>query len=151
MRRWEYYAGQVVTERITSHVSHVVGREDGASGYLAGCAPWWSAATLAELKSWNWERSGRKPEAQRAPEAGSSHVRERSSPVRQHRQHLMRKPHHNLHNCRTTWIQAQCTFARSHNNTRSIRQTPCACHLLISHTKDHERNRPYHPEARQAA
>ena len=46
---------------------------------------------------------------------------------------------------------AQCTSSHSHNNTRPTQQTPCDCHLLISFPKDHERNRPYHPEARQVA
>lgn len=57
-----------------------------------------------ELICWKLERPS-SPSGWNCPEAGSSPARQHSSPRAYHQQHLMREPHHNLHNCRTIRIQ----------------------------------------------
>jgi hypothetical protein len=40
----------------------------------------------------------------------------------------------------------QINILPSQDNSHPIQQTICNCHLAHAPTKDHERNRPYHPE-----
>ena len=154
MQRWQHYAGQVMfglkDRLIVSHVARRRGREDGTSGYLADSRVVAGVGLAPESKTWKSEGALKDPHSQLA---GSwkltcpwTFEATRATPTafdEAASSQPTQLPNH--------LDTAQCTSSHTHNNTRPAQQTPCDCHLLISIPKDHERIRPYHPEARQVA
>ena len=158
MQRWQHYAGQVMfglkDRLIVSHVARRRGREDGTKRVPGGQSGSRLGGTSARVKSLEVGRGSQGPLLSQLPGSWKltcPWTKGHSRPHAQHQQHLMRQPRHNLHNCRTTWIQPNVPLRAAIITPRPTRQTPCDCHLLISFPTHHERIRQYHLEASQVA